>query len=124
MRSLVVVVALVGCGGSNDMNGTADASHGIDGHTSVSDAAVNPTSFGDLMPQVVGGNGIIAAPRVIAITYANDPNRTDYETFFTQYAASTAWTAQAAEYGIGALTVAAPGRLAANAPATLTEGTF
>jgi hypothetical protein len=106
-------------------SGTADASGGADGHTGGgSDAAVNPTAFGDLMPQVVGGSGIIAAPKVIAITYANDPNRTDYETFFTQYAASPAWTAQAAEYGVGALTVAAPGRLTANAPATLTEGKF
>ncbi|HEX7703491.1 MAG TPA: hypothetical protein VF403_22280, partial [Kofleriaceae bacterium] len=81
-------------------------------------------SFGDLMPHIVGGNGVIAAPKVIAITYANDPNRTAYETFFTQYAASAAWTAQANEYGVGALTVAAPGRLAANAPATLTETQF
>jgi hypothetical protein len=123
MRSLAVVAALVGCG-SNDMNpGTPDAPS-VDGHTSGSDAAVNPMAFGDLMPQIIAGNGIIAAPKVMAITYANDPNRTDYETFFTQYAASTAWTAQAAEYGVGALTVAAPGRLTANAPATLTEAKF
>jgi hypothetical protein len=106
------------------MNGTTDAPRGVDGHANGSDAAVNLTPFGDLMPQIVGGNGILAAPKVIAITYANDPNRTDYETFFTQYAASTAWTAQAAEYGIGALTVA-PGRLTANAPtAPLTETQF
>jgi hypothetical protein len=105
------------------MNQGTDASS-VDGHTVPMDAPINPTSFGSLMPQVTAGNGIIATPKVVAITYANDPNRTNYETFFTQYAASTAWTAQAAEYGIGALTVAAPGRLAANAPATLTEGTF
>ncbi|MEO8846671.1 MAG: hypothetical protein ABI591_27235 [Kofleriaceae bacterium] len=123
MRSLVVVLALVGCG-SNDNQGTVDASTGVDGDTGPMDAPGSSDSFGDLMPHVVGSNGVIAAPKVVAITYANDPNRTDYETFFTQYAASTAWTAQANEYGVGALTVGASGRLTANAPASLTESQF
>ena len=122
MRSLVVVVALVGCG-SDDHQGTPDA-YLLDGHIDAVDAPGSSGSLGDLMPQIIGGSGVIAAPKVIAITYANDPNRTAYETFFTEYAAATAWTAQANEYGVGALTVAAPGRLAANAPATLTETQF
>ena len=120
MFKWLFVVALVGCGSDHDGN-SVDASGGS------ADAAIDAPvlgAFGDRMPQIVGGAGgagIIAAPKVIAITYANDPLRADYEQFFTQYAASAAWTAQAAEYGIGALTVGNPGRLAANAPATLTE---
>src|SRR3569832_1824987 len=120
MFKWLFVVALVGCGSDHDGN-SVDASGGS------ADAAIDAPvlgAFGDRMPQIVGGGGgagIIAAPKVIAITYANDPLRTDYEQFFTQYAASAAWPAQAAEYGIGALTVGAPGRLAANAPAPLTE---
>lgn len=120
MVKWLFVVAIAGCGSSNNGNGV-DASAGS--ADAAIDAAVE-APFGDRMPQVVGGaggTGIIAAPKVIAITYANDPLRADYEAFFTQYAASAAWTAQAAEYGIGALTVGAPGELAANTPASLNE---
>jgi hypothetical protein len=124
MRSFVVVAALVGCG-SNGNTGGPDA-HGVDGHT---DGAIdghgsgNGSSFGDLMPQATGGTSVIATPKVLAITYADDTNRTDYESFFTQYAVAPAWTAQAVEYGVGVMT-AATGRLAANAPGTLTEMQF
>jgi len=124
MFKWLFVVAIAGCG-SNNMNGTSpDASGSGSGHDAAIDAPVE-APFGDRMPQVTDlSSGFIAAPKVIAITYANDPLRTDYETFFTQYAASTAWTAQASEYGVGALTVGAPGHIAGNAPATLTENTF
>ena len=71
------------------------------------------------MPQVTAGAGIIATPRVIAITYDNDPNRSALEAFFTQYAASTAWPAQVSEYGVGALTIRTPQHIAGNAPATI-----
>jgi len=119
---MFVVAALAACG-SNDMNSSVDAS----GSGSQKDAAIDAAvagSFGDQMPQITSGPGVIAAPKVVAITYANDANRTDYESFFTQYAASAAWTAQAAEYGVGALTINPPGRIATNAPATLTENQF
>ncbi|MEO6777055.1 MAG: hypothetical protein ABI467_29255 [Kofleriaceae bacterium] len=122
MVKWMLVVALAGCG-SNDMNGTSPDASGS-GHADAAIDAPIEAPFGNRMPQITGGSGILAAPKVIAITYANDALRTDYETFFTQYAASTAWAAQAGEYGIGALTVAAPGRLAANAPTTLTENQF
>jgi hypothetical protein len=112
------VVAIAGCGSNNMPGGSTDASSG--NGDAAADAGI-AAPFGDRMPQVVSASGIIAAPKVIAITYANDPLRTDYETFFTQYAASTEWGVQAGEYGIGALTISPPGRLAANAPGTLTE---
>jgi hypothetical protein len=117
------VVALAGCG-SNDMNGNVDASGSGSGQKDAAIDAAIELPFGDRMPQITSGTGILAAPKVVAITYANDTLRSDYEAFFTQYAASTAWTAQAAEYGVGTLTVKPPGRLAANAPASLTENTF
>ena len=119
MRRLAVILALAGCG-SHDPD-APDAPAGSDAAAPDAPPSGDPTVFGDLMPHAVGSNKVIAAPKVVAISWANDPNRTDYETFFTQYAASPAWAAQASEYGVGALTVAAPGRLAANAPATLTE---
>ena len=123
MRRLLVLAMIAGCG-SNDMSGSGGGPDAADSHdASAADAAVI-MPFGDRMPQVVGGTAVIATPKVIAITYANDPNRADYEMFFTQYAASSAWADQTAEYGVAALTVGAPGRLAANAPATLTETQF
>jgi len=118
MRRLAVILALVGCGSHDPAS--PDAPAGIDGPAPDAPPG-DPTAFGDLMPHVVGSTKVIAAPKVVAISWANDPNRTDYETFFTQYAASTAWAAQANEYGIGVLTIAAPGRLAVNSPGTLTE---
>src|SRR3569833_3446399 len=96
MFKWLFVVARVGCGSDHDGN-SVDASGGS--AAAAIDAPVLG-AFGDRMPQIVGGGGgagIIAAPKVIAITFANDPLRTDYEQFFTQYAASAAWTAQAAK---------------------------
>jgi len=111
---------IAGCGG-NGGGGTPDA-HGT-GHDAAIDAPpVAP--FGDRMPQIGGGTEVITAPKVMAITYDNDTNRTAYEQFFTQYAASTAWPAQAAEYGVGALTVLNPAHITGNAPGTLTEAQF
>jgi hypothetical protein len=115
------VVAIAGCG-SNNMNSSVDAS-GSGSKDAAIDAPVE-APFGDRMPQITSGAGIIATPKVVAITYADDTLRNDYEAFFTQYAGSTAWTAQAAEYGVTTLTVSPPGRIATNAPASLNENSF
>jgi hypothetical protein len=78
------------------------------------------TALGSLMPQVIGAHPthVLSSPKVVAITYDNDPNRSTIESFFSQYAASSAWAEQTAEYGIGALTVGTPRHLAGNAPAS------
>jgi len=107
----------------------AVAACGSSGHQAPADAFGQDAglALGQLMPQVVNstpptsGAAVLSVPRAMAITYDNDPNRSDFETFLTQYAASTAWHAQAAEYGVGALTVRSPGHVAGNAPLTLSE---
>jgi len=53
----------------------------------------------------------MTTPSVVSITYDGDPNRTDTEAFFAQYAASPAWAMQTSEYGVGALTVGTPRHL-------------
>lgn len=75
------------------------------------------TGLGAMMPQEVAGNpaAVMASPTVVAITYDGDPNRTDVEAFFHQYAASPAWAQQTMEYGIGPLTVGTPRHLPAPA---------
>jgi hypothetical protein len=68
--------------------------------------------LGPLMPQAIsGGAPVMATPTVMPITWDVDPGRADIEAFFPQYAASTAWAAQTAEYGVGPLSVATPQHL-------------
>jgi hypothetical protein len=91
--------------------------------TPMPDLALPAKSLGELMPQVVAVNsppGILARPTVVAVTWDNDPRRADIEAFLGQFAASSAWAAQTAEYGVGALTVGTPQHLAGSAPATMT----
>jgi hypothetical protein len=70
--------------------------------------------LGPLMPKEVAGyaSAVMATPTVVAITYDGDPNRTDVEAFFHEYAASPAWAVQTSEYGIGSLAVGTPHHLA------------
>jgi hypothetical protein len=77
------------------------------------DGSVNVQPLGQLMPQETAGDkaAVMASPTVVAISYDGDPNRTDTEAFYHQYAASPAWAMQVAEYGIGALTVGTPRHL-------------
>jgi hypothetical protein len=72
------------------------------------------------MPQELAGDAkaVMATPTVIPITYNNDPQRADVEAFYPQYAASSAWLAQTAEYGIGALSVGTPLHLTGTPPAS------
>jgi hypothetical protein len=89
-RVLLIVGACVGCGSSKPP--------GVD---------AQPLTLGPLMPQEVAGSAtaIIASPTVVAITYDGDPQRTDVEAFYPQFAASPAWATQTSEYGVGALAV-------------------
>jgi hypothetical protein len=80
--------------------------------------AATPLALGPLMPQEVPGNAsaVMATPTVVAITYDGDQSRNDIEAFYGQYAQSSAWAAQTAEYGIGSLSVGAPIHLTGTPP--------
>jgi hypothetical protein len=76
------------------------------------------------MPQVPLANtpaAILASPKVMPITYDNDNKRADLEAFVPNFAQSTAWAEQTAEYGVGPLTMATPQHVAGNAPANMTD---
>jgi hypothetical protein len=76
-----------------------------------------PLALGPLMPQEALGSatGVMAAPTVVPITFDGDPQRGDVEAFYAQFAASPAWAAVTAEYGIGALEVGSAIHLAGSA---------
>jgi hypothetical protein len=78
------------------------------------------------VPQVVSyGGKVLAKPKVVAITYADDPAmNAEVDKFLPQLAASNYWTQIAAEYGVGAFTVEPPIHRVTTAPPTLDEGTL
>ena len=118
MRELAICLVLVGTACSSNDHAGPDAP--------VADAPAPDApsrSLGALMPRLVTSNptAILATPKVTAITYDNDTNRSSIEAFFGALAASSVFAAQAAEYGVGALAVGTPRHLAGNAPATITD---
>jgi hypothetical protein len=101
-----LLLAFAAACGSSPHDAAPDAPPGVD-------ASIDPIPLGSLMPQEIAGNAsaVMATPTVVSITYDGDPNRTDTEAFYHQYAASPAWALQTAEYGIGPLTVGTPQHL-------------
>jgi hypothetical protein len=69
--------------------------------------------LGALMPQEVLGSAsaVMTSPTVVAISYSSDPEGSDVEPFYTQFAASPAWAIETAEYGIGPVSVGTPQQL-------------
>src|SRR5437870_3626660 len=100
-----VLLLVVACSSSH--NAGPDASSGGKADGPMDSGGSGSADLGSLMPQEIAGNktAVMATPSVVAITYDNDPNRTDVEAFYHQYAASPAWATQTSEYGVGALTV-------------------
>lgn len=111
MRAPILFAVAAAC--SSPSHGTSpDANGQTGGDARNADASQSGSSsaLGALMPQEVAGDAqaIMATPTVIPITWDNDPQRADVEALYQQYAASSAWATQTAEYGIGALTVGTP----------------
>ncbi|MEO6954235.1 MAG: hypothetical protein ABI321_20705 [Polyangia bacterium] len=132
VASLLFLFTALGCH-SEGLDSSFDAAQPVDMAEAVDlsgpttpDEGTFPAhvTLGQLQPQVIRQNkeGVMATPTVVAVTYDNDTYRADAETFFTQYAASTAWATQTAEYGVGPLTVGTPQHLAGDAPASLSDG--
>jgi len=111
MRAFLVL-SLVACGSPSASHETPDAPSAV-----TPDAA--PSGLGALMPQEVAGtaSAVMATPTVVAISYNGDVSRGDIEAFYGQYAQSSAWATQTAEYGIGPLSVGTPIHLTGAPPA-------
>jgi hypothetical protein len=85
-----------------------------------------PASLGALMPQVQqNGTDIIAHPKVMVISYADDgSNGSACELAASELAASPAWNDLTVEYGVVDLAVTAPQQIAGDIPATLSDSTL
>jgi hypothetical protein len=63
----------------------------------------------------------MTAPKVVAITFDGDSLQGQIDTFVSQVASAAYWAGATAEYGVGALTAAAPQHLAETPAATLAD---
>ena len=117
MRAPILFAFAAACSSpTHDVSPDATGSSGRDAAIDASSTG-SSNALGAVMPQEVAGdaNAVMATPTVVPITWNNDPQRTDVEALYAQYAASSAWAAQTSEYGIGALTVATPEHLSGSA---------
>jgi hypothetical protein len=75
------------------------------------------------MPQVVSlGGPVLAAPKLVEITFQGDPLQSEIDTFMQQLAGATAyWAGATAEYGVGPLTDITGVTLAETPAATATD---
>ncbi len=68
------------------------------------------------------GGDVLAAPKLVTITFASDARAADLESFATALAASDTLRAATTEYGVGAATASTPIHLADAAPTSTTDG--
>ena len=149
MGMIAAGLAAVACSGSDstatsgaDAGGEAGAREGGTDATSAGDAPPPDASDGGIasdadngapssiypafhppVPQIAKGSGnVMASPHVRVITFAGDALASTVADTMTAWTASSAWTAQTAEYGIGQATVVRT-TLATAAPATLEVST-
>jgi hypothetical protein len=143
-RAFALALAVSGCGGGGPAAGTAGGScYGndtcnaglvcfagscvaVDVDAGQSDAA--PPDTGALIgahprqPQVADlGGPVLAAPAVLPILYASDPDGASIVVFLSELAAASYWPTTTAEYGVGPLTVLPAITIAGAAPAMLDD---
>lgn len=106
--------------GSSSSSGSTDEDAGVvdedagGGEDAGFDVKVPPPST---FPKAINEGGpVIKAPKVVAITFKNDPMAAQIESFTTKMGTSTYWTSVATEYGIGAITAKTPIRVNETAP--------
>jgi hypothetical protein len=101
---VVVLLVTLGCGGSHGAD--------VDAMPTAPDAGSPDASWrlGDRMPRAIGRDkgAVLANPVVVPLTFTDDPNAANINAFYGAYGASTAWSDQVAEYGVGTLTGGTP----------------
>ncbi len=123
-------VGATGTGGAADVTtgtgGTADVTIGAGGSGGFggSGGAHPPYDPATDAPQVVDlGGTVLASPRVQLIAYASDPTLPDVEAFLVELGATPTWSAQTAEYGVGAFTALPTIAIAGTPPVSLDDDT-
>ena len=114
-----------GPGANGDGGLPGDHDGGSTGGGGGASGPADPTDLGKGMPQVLRGSkaagGVLTAPKIVALTYDNDTNRAEIESFLPAFAGSIAWSSTTKEYGVGPLTVSTPIHVAGNAPTAMTD---
>src|SRR5258708_6074604 len=109
LRRSALIFVLCACGGgdSSQPDASADgAPNDVAQQETAVEAAPPKVDAGypgphPAAPQVQTlGGAVLAAPNVVPIFFANDPDQTPVETFLGQLASSTFWPSAVAEYGV------------------------
>ena len=95
MRRCAILVFVLGCGEGLPFPDQGDA--GTDG-------PFVPAAHGAFPQLVTGDGGVLAAPNVVPIFFANDALQPEIESLIQQVPGSTYWSALQTEYGVGPLT--------------------
>jgi hypothetical protein len=103
----ISMIALLACGSSSS------SPPGNDG-----DAGFRPAFAPDVGQIVSNGGPVIAAPKIVTVTWAADPNQTALEDFGDKLGGSSFWKETTAEYGVGPGTSGGHVRIASPPPAT------
>jgi hypothetical protein len=108
-------VLAAACGGNGGTTGEAESGSAADGGAY---PAPHPP-----MPQVISAGGpVMAAPKIVEITFQGDTLQGDIDSFMQQFANATAyWKGATAEYGVGPLTAVTSVALAETAAANLSD---
>ncbi|CAN5894042.1 hypothetical protein BH11MYX4_BH11MYX4_07850 [soil metagenome] len=132
LASALAGLAVVACSGADDVSGSqGDASSQgpvpdhVDAGTPPGDAAVDATTAHVTPPPLPvipnQGGPILANPELVTVTWAGDPIADGLEAFDTWLITSATWKTMMAEWGVGAGKYSGSARLAAAAPASLSE---
>jgi hypothetical protein len=78
----------------------------------------SPAPDGTFARAVSGGGSVIAAPTVVPIIYASDPQKDVITAFTAKFATSAYWGQVTGEYGVGPLTARTPIIVSDEAPAS------
>lgn len=119
----VALTSVLACGGpsgtSDDSGAPVEAA--IDASAeAASDAGVYP-AFTPEMPKVVNAGGaILASPKIVTVTWNDDPNQALLDSFGDAIAQSAYWKATTNEYGVGPAT-SEHVHIGATAPKTMTD---
>jgi hypothetical protein len=101
LRLSALCLALLACSGDNNQQ----TDGGDDAGTEAEAAVPYPAPHSPMPMAVNSGGSVIASPKLVAISFLNDPLQSDVDKFASDLVSSPAyWKGAVSEYGVGALT--------------------
>lgn len=114
MAVLAFLLLTAACSSSSSTNDAADAGPG-----SGEDAGFAPADHPAAPTVAKRAGSVLTSPKIVVVTFGDDPLASQVETFAQQIGASAYWTAVTSEYGVGAPTFAGAVHLPAPPAATI-----